>query len=42
MMPPSDMAAAFDAIDVVIKMTAMHISEDVAFQTAQFIMDAMV
>lgn len=37
-----DLTVALDAIDVTTRMTALHISEEVAFKTAQFTMDALV
>lgn len=37
-----DLTMALDAIDVTTRMTALHISEEVAFETAKFIMDALV
>lgn len=42
MMALFGLAIALDAIDVTTRMTALHLSEDVALKTAQFTMDSLV
>lgn len=41
-MEPPDLTIAFDAVDATTKLTALHLSQDVAFKTAQFMMDTLV